>query len=54
VRDLCFSGLADSPNRDFDNYLGAFHRLRLNRHLTLKEADPFPHAENAHPFYGGG
>jgi len=41
-------------NRDFDKYLGVFHRLKLNCHLTLKEADPFLHTENAHPFCGGG
>jgi hypothetical protein len=36
--------------RDFDQYLCAFHRLRLNGHLALKQVDPFLHTANAHPF----
>lgn len=40
--------------RNFDKNLGAFHRLRLNCHLTMKQIDPFLHAANAHPFCGGG
>ncbi len=40
--------------RDFDKYLGAFHRLRLNCHLALKQFDPFLHAADAHPFCSHG
>lgn len=42
------------PQGDLDKYLGAFHRLRLNGHLALKQVGPFLHAVNAHPFCVGG